>query len=35
MMMVYKSFAGMKIDLLLQKEKGLGLEQLTIWEGYK
>ena len=26
---------GMTIDLLLQKEKGLGLELQTIWKGYK
>jgi hypothetical protein len=28
-------FAGMKLDLLLQKVKGLELELQTVWKGYK
>jgi hypothetical protein len=26
---------GMKVDLLFLKEKGVELEQQTIWKGYK
>ena len=33
--MTWELFAGMKLDLLLQKEKEPGLERQTIWGGYK